>query len=121
VRVDAAANADYVRGQVARDEGSAQLGEVALVSGESGVYRSGLLFKDTLFDENATSHIAYGGSYPAAVEGAGDMTVDERYAAGLNVSSVHTDFMIGGPEVEVDGLDAKGGATPLLRDNDWQL
>ena len=64
VRVDADRNAEYVRGQVARDEGAAQLGEVALVSGESGVYRSGPLFNDTLFDENATCHIAYGGSYP---------------------------------------------------------
>ena len=121
VRVDADRNAEYVRGQVARDEGAAQLGEVALVSGESGVYRSGLLFNDTLFDENATCHIAYGGSYPAAVEGGAELTPDERYKAGLNVSTVHTDFMIGGPEVDVDGLDASGAATPLLRDNEWQV
>jgi aminopeptidase len=119
VRVDADAHADYVRGQVARDEGAAQLGEVALVSGDSGVYQSGLMFNDTLFDENATCHLAYGGSYPAGVEGAAELTPDQRYEAGLNVSSVHTDFMIGGPEVEVDGLDASGKATPLLRDNAW--
>jgi aminopeptidase len=121
VRVDADAHAEYVRGQVARDEGASQLGEVALVSGDSGVYKSGLMFNDTLFDENASCHLAYGGAYPAGVEGAADLTVDERYEAGLNVSSVHTDFMIGGPEVEVDGLDASGKATPLLRDNDWQF
>jgi aminopeptidase len=121
VRVDAGANADYVRGQVGRDEGSHQLGEVALVSGDSGVYKSGLLFNDTLFDENATCHIAYGSSYPAAVAGAADLTPEERYEQGLSVSAVHTDFMIGGPEVEVDGLDKRGAATPLLRDNEWTI
>ncbi|MDX6376092.1 MAG: aminopeptidase, partial [Gaiellaceae bacterium] len=121
VRVDADRHGELVRGQVARDDGAAQLGEVALVSGESGVYRSGLLFNDTLFDENAACHIAYGGGYPATVEGAADLTVEERYEAGLNVSSVHTDFMIGGPEVDVDGLDADGVATPLLRGNEWVI
>jgi aminopeptidase len=119
VRVDADRGADLVRGQVARDEGSHQLGEVALVSGDSGVYKSGLLFKDTLYDENAACHIAYGAAYAAGVEGMADLTPAERYEAGLSVSSVHTDFMIGGPEVEVDGLDAAGNATPLLRDNAW--
>jgi aminopeptidase len=121
VRVDAATGADIVRGQVARDEGSHQLGEVALVSGDSGVYQTGLLFKDTLYDENATCHIAYGAAYAAAVEGMADLTPEQRSEAGLSVSSVHTDFMIGGPEVEVDGLDANGSATPLLRDNAWQI
>ena len=77
----------YVRGQVARDEGAHQLGEVALVSGDSGVYKSGLLFNDTLFDENATCHIAYGAAYAAAVDGDADLTPDERYEAGLSVSS----------------------------------
>ena len=96
VRVDADAGADIVRGQVARDEGSHQLGEVALVSGESGVYKSGLLFKDTLYDENAACHIAYGAAYVASVEGMADLTPPERYEAGLSVSAVHTDFMIGG-------------------------
>ena len=121
VRVDADRHAEYVRGQVARDEGAAQLGEVALVSGESGVYQSGLMFNDTLFDENATCHIAYGGAIPPPSRVPAELTPDERYKAGLNVSSVHTDFMIGGPEVEVDGLDASGEATPLLRDNEWQV
>jgi aminopeptidase len=119
VRVDADTGAEIVRGQVSRDEGSHQLGEVALVSGDSGVYRSGLLFKDTLYDENAACHIAYGAAYVAGVEGMGDLTPDQRYEAGLSVSSVHTDFMIGGPEVDVDGLDAAGAATPLLRNNEW--
>src|SRR4029078_2812745 len=81
----------------------------------------GLLFKDTLYDENAACHIAYGAAYVAGVEDMADLTPDQRYEAGLSVSSVHSDFMIGGPEVEVDGLDAAGDATPLLRDNAWQI
>ncbi len=121
VRVDADEHPEPVRGQVARDKGAAQLGEVALVSGDSGVYQSGLMFNDTLFDENAACHIAYGGGYPTTLTGAADLTEQQRYEAGLNVSSVHTDFMIGGPEVEVDGLAASGTATPLLRGNAWQV
>jgi aminopeptidase len=91
------------------------------VSGDSGVYKSGLLFKDTLYDENAACHIAYGAAYVAAIEGMADLTPAERYEQGLSVSAVHTDFMIGGPDVEVDGVAADGTATPLLRDNAWQI
>lgn len=121
VRVDAAAGAHAVRGQVARDEGASMLGEVALVTGDSRIAQTGIVFNDTLFDENATSHVAYGSAYALGVEGALDLTPEQRWEAGLSTSSVHTDFMIGGPGVDVDGLDASGAATPIVRDDAWVL
>jgi aminopeptidase len=121
VRVDAAAGGHIVQGQVGRDDGAAVLGEVALVSGDSRVARAGIVFRDTLFDENAACHIAYGGAYAGAVEGAAALGPEERWEAGIAVSKVHTDFMIGGPEVDVDGLQADGNATPILREDVWVL
>ena len=78
-----------------------------------GSARPALTFFDTLFDENATCHVAYGSAYAEAVEGEpGD---------GVNVSTVHTDFMVGGPEVDVDGILRDGTVVPLLRRDVWQL
>jgi aminopeptidase len=113
VDVKADEGADVIHGQLASDETAAFLGEVALVDGTSRVGRTGLTFFDTLFDENATCHIAYGSAYAEAVEGEpGD---------GVNVSTVHTDFMVGGPEVAVDAVLRDGTVVPLLRDDVWQL
>ena len=95
------------------------LGEVSLVDGDSLVGKSGLVFLNTLFDENATCHIAFGSGIPSAL--AELAPGDRLLELGVNVSGVHTDFMIGGPDVDVDGLDASGGATPILRGDVWQL
>lgn len=121
IGVDAESGADIVREQVALDEGAARLGELALVDESSRVGRTGLTFFNTLFDENAACHIAYGQSAGAVSEDVAALDGDEQLALGINQSSLHTDFMIGGPEVAVDGLRADGSAVPLLRENVWQL
>ena len=121
VEVKASTGEDYVREQIATDEGSARLGELALVDGTSRVGQTGHIFFNTLFDENATCHIAYGRGIAHCVEGADELDADGQLAAGVNQSSIHTDFMVGGPEVEVDGLDSDGNATPIIRSNEWQL
>ncbi len=113
--------ADVIRSQLESDPQAPFLGEVALVDGSSRIRQTGLVFHDTLFDENATCHIAYGSGLPMAVEGADGLARDEALAAGVNVSGTHTDFMIGGTEVEVDGLAADGSATPVIRDDAWVL
>ena len=114
VDVQAERGADVVRGQLASDENAVRLGEVALVDGTSRVGQTGLTFFDTLYDENATCHIAYGA---AVAEGHAGEEPDE----GINESTIHTDFMIGGPEVDVDGVTRDGKTVPLLRDDVWQL
>jgi aminopeptidase len=114
VAVDAESGADVVRGQLGTDDRAAYLGEVALVDGTSRVADAGVTFFDTLFDENVTCHVAYGAAYAEAVEG-------EPPDDGFNVSSVHSDFMIGGPDVAVDAVTRDGDVVPLLRDDVWQL
>ena len=121
VEVKASAGADLVRGQLQQDEGACMLGEVSLVDGDSPVGRSGLVFLNTLFDENATCHIAYGAGILEAIPGGEEKSQAELEELGFNSSSVHTDFMIGGPDVEVDGIEQSGTAVPILRGEIWQL
>ena len=121
VDVRAEAGKEIVLGQHAMDEGAVRLGEVALVDGASPIGQSGTTYLDPLVDENATCHIAYGSGYPMCVEGGFELSLDERSAAGINVSKVHTDFMIGGPEVAVHGYESNGAKVPVIIDDVWQL
>jgi aminopeptidase len=113
VDVDAEHGAELIRAELDSDDRAGYFGEVALVDGSSRVGKTGITYFDVLYDENATCHIAYGFGIPEAF--------DDEPGEGMNVSTVHTDFMIGGPEVEVDGLTADGEAVPILRDEAWQL
>jgi aminopeptidase len=113
IRVEADTGAELVRTHLETIENADQLGEVSLVSGDSRVGRSGTLFYDTLFDENATCHIAYGAGFPFLAEG--------EPGEGLNVANVHVDVMVGGPQLEVDALLMDGSAVPLIRKERWQL
>jgi len=121
VDVRASSGEEVMQTHVATDDGSARLGEVALVDSDSRVSKTGLVFYDTLFDENASSHIALGAAILSAVPWASELSADERSGRGVNHSSIHTDFMIGSREVEVDGVHGDGTAVPLLRNGDWQL
>jgi aminopeptidase len=114
VDVDADTNADAMRGRVATDEGSARLGEVALVDRESRIGKLGRTFFNTLLDENAASHIALGDAYAAPIADPADLPR-------INESSVHIDFMIGGDDVEVTGTTKGGERVPILRGGAWQI
>lgn len=101
------------------DEGAAHLGEVALVPHQSPISDSNILFYNTLFDENASNHLAIGDSYPTCYEGARDLERNQLEAIGLNTSIVHEDFMIGSGSMDIDGITADGSKEPIFRNGNW--
>jgi aminopeptidase len=109
---------EALRAELATDDGARRFGEVALVDVSSRVGETGVTFNNTLFDENAAAHIAWGRAIPWALD---HLASDQHAAAGLNDSATHTDFMVGAPEVEIDGVEVGGAAVALLRDGVWQL
>jgi len=101
------------------DEGAARLGEVALVPHSSPISKSGLLFFNTLFDENAASHIALGQCYSKCFVGGDKLTPQQIAAQGGNKSLIHIDWMIGSAETDIDGVHADGTRVPVFRKGEW--
>jgi aminopeptidase len=101
------------------DEGSRSIGEIALVPHSSPISQKKLLFYNTLFDENAASHIAIGRAYRFTMNGGGDLTEEEFQASGGNFSLTHNDFMIGSGEMDVDGINEDGRREPVMRSGEW--
>jgi aminopeptidase len=120
-RMTADRNADMLQRLLDTDEGARRLGEVALVPHSSPIAQSGLLFYNTLFDENAASHVALGNAYKFTMNGANQMSDDEFERAGGNRSVVHVDFMIGSGELDVDGVQGNGTVEPLMRKGEWAM
>jgi aminopeptidase len=112
--IEADSGGDVLAAYARRDDGAARLGEVALVDGEGRIGPLDTVFYDTLLDENAASHIALGSAYGFTVD-------DDADRERANSSAIHVDFMIGGPDVDVDGLTAAGDAVPVLRGGAWQV
>src|SRR5699024_374341 len=103
------------------DEGAKRIGEIALVPNESPVSQSGLIFYNTLFDENASVHIALGKAYPTNIEGGASMDDTELDKYGVNDSMKHVDFMVGSAEMDIDGVLADGTVEPVFREGTWAL
>ncbi len=119
VKVTAEKGKETLQKLVDSDEGAARLGEVALVPNSSPVSQTGLLFFNTLFDENASSHLALGRAYRFSLENGKQMSDEAFGAAGGNNSLVHVDFMVGSKEMDIDGVTQSGQTEPVMRAGEW--
>lgn len=118
-KVTAEKGEEVIQKLVEQDEGASRLGEVALVPDESPISQSGLTFFNTLFDENASNHLALGSAYAFSLEGGTEMSEEELKEAGLNRSNTHVDFMIGSNEMDIDGIKEDGTRVPVFRNGTW--
>ena len=112
-------NAELLATMLNMDEGAAYLGECALVPQRSPICESGILFYNTLFDENAACHLAMGMGFPDTIKGHHDKTLEECRALGINDSMIHEDFMIGCDSMNIDALCADGKLVPIFRNGNW--
>ncbi len=121
VEYSATAGEEALKGIIETDEGAHYLGEVALVPVESPIYQTGILFHNTLFDENASCHLAIGRAYPLCIQGGSEMSAEELAAHGVNQSLTHIDFMIGSEEMNIDAETATGERVAVFRNGSWAL
>lgn len=112
---------DVLKKLLETDSGTLSLGEAALIGKNSPIAKSGILFLNTLFDENASCHLALGKGYPTTVKGGAEMTVKELKKLGVNDSVEHVDFMIGSPDLSVTGIGYDKSETPLFVDGEWVI
>ena len=110
---------EALKNLLAIDEGAKHLGEVALVPDPSPISQSGLIFYNTLFDENDSNHLAFGSAYAFNLQGGTEMSEEELAAAGLNRSQTHVDFMVGSDKMNIDGIKEDGTIVPVFRNGDW--
>ena len=110
---------DVLKTLLSIDEGASRLGEVALVPHDSPISNTNILFKDTLFDENASCHFAFGAAYSDTVENGEKLSAAEKKKIGMNESMTHVDFMVGGPELSVIGIDKNGKEVQILKNGNW--
>ena len=110
---------EYLRDSLTMDEGSSYLGEVALVAHDSPINNTGILFYNTLFDENASCHLAFGAAYPTCIKGGEKLSEDEQKKAGLNQSINHVDFMIGTADLSIVGTTHDGREIPVFVDGNF--
>lgn len=119
IEAHAAKGEQVLQRMIETDDGARRLGEVSLVPQSSPIASSGLLFNNTLFDENAACHIALGQSYSNCLEGGDKASPEELAARGANESLIHVDWMIGSGHIDVDGIAADGRAEPVMRQGEW--
>jgi len=119
VQANATRGLEILEKLISTDDGARRLGEVALVPHASPIASSGMLFYNTLFDENAASHIALGQAYTSCLRNGDKLTPEELAARGANSSLIHVDWMIGSSDLDIDGITASGTAEPVMRNGNW--
>lgn len=110
---------EVLKGLLDSDEGARRLGEIALVAHNSPISNTGILFNDTLYDENASCHFALGKSYQTCIKDGTQMSDEELLASGMNDSIIHVDFMVGGPTLNIVGYTKSGEAVQVFKDGNW--
>ena len=118
VDIKAEKGLELLKTETSIDDGAPYLGEVALVPYDSPISNSGILFYNTLFDENASCHLAFGDAYPL-ISGGKDMDEDQLRKAGVNTSFTHTDFMVGSPDLSINGITKTGEEIPIFIDGNF--
>jgi len=121
VDIEAEQGKEILTSLIETDEGAHYLGEIALVAHKSPISQSGLLFYNTLFDENASNHLAIGNAYAFCIEGGKEMSSEELLAKGLNHSLTHVDFMIGSEQMNIEGITKDDQKEPIFRNGNWTI